>query len=151
MNGTEESRGRDHRDGAGHPTEELDAYADGELEGEAERRVVRHLEECSECRRELALIRTMGDAMRDTMTASEGGVWDSVHRRLTRPAGWTLVVTGTVILAILAGVEWFRAGSLTLEWIATTAIGLGMALLLVSIGREQYREWKSSPYRDLER
>lgn len=151
MNGTKDARGGDRRGGAGHPTEELDAYADGELEDEARRRVARHLEECSECRRDLALIRTMGDAMRDTMTASDGGVWDSVHRRLTRTAGWALVVTGAVILGILAGIEWFRAGSLTLEWVATTAVGVGVALLLVSIGREQYREWKSSPYRDLER
>lgn len=134
-----------------HPVEKIGAYADGELPPDEARRVAAHLEACSECARELALIRTMGEAMRDANVEGRPSVWDGVHRRITRPAGWLLVVTGFVVLAALGAVEWFRAGTLTLEWLATTGIGVGVALLAVSIGYEQYREWKHSPYRDVER
>lgn len=135
-----------------HPGPELSAYADGELAREAARRVRSHVEGCTECARELALIKAMGDAMRESSEAEErGSVWEGVHRRLTRPAGWVLLVAGVLILGGLAAVEWFRAGSLTLEWLATTAVVVGGGLLVVAIGYEQYREWKHSPYKDVER
>lgn len=134
-----------------HPEEELSAYADGELPAEEAESVEAHLETCTECRRELAAIETMGDAMSAEDTGEAGGVWDGVRRRIVRPAGWSLVVAGAVVLAALALVEWFRTGSLTPEWLAATAVGVGIGLLALNIGWEQYREWKQSPYRDVQR
>lgn len=134
-----------------HPTREIGAYADGELPPEAARRVAAHLESCSECARELALVRKMGEAMRDARPSESKSVWDGVERKITKPAGWLLVVAGSTILAALAGIEWFRTGEITLEWLAATGIGIGFALLILSIGWEQYREWKESPYRDVQR
>jgi len=134
-----------------HPTEKISRYADGELPPEEARAVAVHLERCSECRRELALIRTVRKAMRNAETKVEGSVWEGVRRRIVGPAGWLLATAGAVILAALAAVEWFREGSLTLEWFATTALAVGFGLLMASIGWEQYREWKTSPYKDLER
>lgn len=140
------------RPGREHPGPELSAYADGELSGDAARRVRGHVEGCTECARELALIQAMGDAVKESPETEErGSVWEGVHRRLTRPAGWALLVAGILILTGLATVEWLRAGSLTLEWLATTAVVVGGGLLVVSIGYEQYREWKDSPYRDVQR
>lgn len=134
-----------------HPEEELSAYADGELPASEARAVEAHLETCTECRRELAVIETMGDAMNAASGTGGGSVWDGVRRRIVRPAGWLLLAAGVAVLAALAAVEWFRTGALTTGWLATTAAGVGIGLLAVSIGWEQYREWRESPYRDVEK
>jgi anti-sigma factor RsiW len=134
-----------------HPTETLTAYADGELPPEEARRVETHLEQCTECGRELALIRTLGGAMRDLSThPPRRSTWERVHLRITRPVGWTLLAAGVLVWAGIVAVSWLRQPP-TLEWLAATAAGVGVAMLAVGIGYEQYREWKNSPYRDIER
>jgi anti-sigma factor RsiW len=136
-----------------HPREAISAYADGELTAEEEERVEAHLAHCTECARELALIRSMGEAMvlgaRSTTTPP--GIWRHVHRRITQPIGWLLVSAGVVIWIALAIIEWFRSSSLTPAWLATTAVGIGLALIAVAVGYEQLREWRDSPYKDIER
>jgi anti-sigma factor RsiW len=136
---------------SGHPLEALSAYADGELSTEEARRVESHLERCTECARELALIRTMGGAMR-TLEPRRGraSAWEGVHRRITRPLGWVLLVVGVTLWTALALVSWFRQ-ALTPEWLAVTAVGVGLAMLAIGIAYEQYREWRDSPYKDVER
>ncbi len=42
-----------------HPLESISAYADGELTEHEEKHVEAHLAECTECARELALIKAM--------------------------------------------------------------------------------------------
>lgn len=134
-----------------HPTESLSAYADGELPPEEARRVEAHLEQCTECGRELALIRSLGDAMREMpSTPHRRSTWERVHLRITRPVGWTLLTAGVLVWAGIVLVSWFRQPP-TLEWLVATAIGVGVAMLAIGIGYEQYREWKGSPYRDIER
>jgi hypothetical protein len=134
-----------------HPREELHAYADGELPAQEARRVEAHLRGCTECARELALIQSMGEAMKSSYSRRPpAGIWDGVHRRITRPVGWLLILVGTMIWVGLALVSWLRQ-ELTLEWLAGSALVIGFVLLAVGIGYEQYREWKDSPYRNLRR
>jgi anti-sigma factor RsiW len=135
----------------GHPqVEALHAYADGELLPEEARRVETHLERCTECLREVTLIHSIGGAMR-TMNPPRrrGSAWEGVHRRITRPVGWILLVAGVLLWAGLAIFSWFRQ-ELTLEWLAATAFGVGLAMLTIGIAYDQYREWKQSPYKDIE-
>jgi 4-hydroxybenzoate polyprenyltransferase len=73
-----------------------------------------------------------------------------VHRRITRPIGWILVTAGAALWVVLIAVAWFRQ-ALTPEWVAATAVAVGLAMLAAGIGYEQYREWKDSPYKDIER
>lgn len=136
-----------------HPLVAISAYADGELTEQEEAHVKAHLAQCTECARELALIRSMGEAMVEDMrtTPPQRGVWDRVHRRITQPVGWLLLVGGVSVWTVLLVIEWFRAGSLSLSWMASTAVGIGIALIAVGIGYEQYREWRHSPYKDLDR
>jgi anti-sigma factor RsiW len=136
-----------------HPHISISAYADGELTVQEEEQVEAHLAHCTECARELALIRSMGEAMTYGIRSEPPprSIWERVHRRITQPIGWILAVAGIAIWATLGIIEWFRAGALTLPWLATTAIGIGIALILVAIGYEQYREWRHSPYKDVER
>jgi anti-sigma factor RsiW len=134
-----------------HPREQLSAYLDGELPPEQAASVERHLHGCTECSRELAIMNMLGGAMRGMTTQRpRRSVWDGVHRRITQPAGWLLLVAGAAIWAGLAMLAWWRA-ELTAEWIAATGVAAGLILLLVSLGYEQYREWKETRYRDVQR
>ena len=132
-----------------HPHELISAYADRELEPEQARRVEAHLALCTECARELALIRSIGTALNGPVNPTPASIWPAVHRRISRPVGWLLLVGGVVTWLALAVVEWLRARTLTLEWLGTTAVVIGLALLVVGVAYDQYTEWKTSPYRHI--
>jgi anti-sigma factor RsiW len=134
-----------------HPRAGLSAYLDGELPPKEAQAVEHHLERCTECSRELALMRDLGGAMRSMeMERGSRSVWEGVHRRLTQPIGWVLIAAGMAIWAGLVVVAWWQA-ELTWEWVAATGVGVGLLLLLIAIGHEQYREWKTTRYKDVER
>jgi anti-sigma factor RsiW len=133
------------------PLEAISAFYDGELPPGEAARVEAHMRECTECARELAMIRALGEAMRDSLSQPvERSVWQRVHLSITRPIGWLLVVAGVAVWVTLAIVEWFRVGELTPLWLSTTAVAIGLALLVVGIGYEQYRDWKREPYKDVQ-
>jgi anti-sigma factor RsiW len=135
-----------------HPHELLGAYADGELDAAATARVAEHLTTCTECARELALIRSLGGAMRTMVNDTPSrGLWNAVHRRITRPLGWLLIIGGAAVWTALAVVEWYRSRELTWEWLAGSAFVIGFVLLAVGIAYDQYREWKETRYKDVSR
>jgi anti-sigma factor RsiW len=135
-----------------HPHDLLGSYADGELDAAETARVAEHLTLCTECARELALIRSLGGAMRSMVNSTPGrGSWDVVHRRISRPIGWLLIVAGTAVWAGLVAVDWYRSRELSWEWMAGSAIVIGFLLLAIGIGYEQYREWKETRYKDVTR
>jgi anti-sigma factor RsiW len=133
-----------------HPREQLGAWIDGELATDEAAAVERHLRECTECTREAALIRTLGGAMR-TMTEErpDRSVWAGVHRRITQPAGWLMLLAGVAIWVVLAAAGWWRA-TFTWEWLAGSAVAAGLILLAVGVGHEQVREWRETRYKDIE-
>lgn len=134
-----------------HPIELIGPYADGELSPADTLRVEQHLAGCTECTRELSLIRSITEALqRLSAQPARHSMWLTIERRISSPLGWSLLVAGATVWVILGLMEWFR-GELTLEWLATTAIGIGLALLLAGVGMQQYREWRTSPYKDIER
>lgn len=134
-----------------HPLEELSAFADGELTPDEARRIEEHLRTCTECARELAVIRAMGGAIKEMKRdESERSVWANVNRRITRPIGWLLVLVGSLIYAGLAVHAWMQQ-EFTLERLAITAVVLGLVFLALDVAHKQYREWKASPYKDIER
>lgn len=133
-----------------HPRELLSAFLDDELPPHEKADVEQHLSDCTECSRELAIMRHLGGAMRSIQTERSRSVWDGVHRRITRPIGWILLVAGFVVWAALGLIAWSRE-ELTLEWAATSAIGVGLVFLLIGVGYEQYREWKETRYKDIQK
>jgi anti-sigma factor RsiW len=137
-----------------HPHELLSAYADGELHGDEAQRVRQHLAACTECARELSIIRAMGGALQTLGTGRDdtphAGVWTGVHRNITRPFGWVLLAGGVLLWTALAIYAWARQ-DFTWEWLAVSAMLVGLAMLMIGIAHEQYTEWRSSPYRDIER
>jgi anti-sigma factor RsiW len=133
-----------------HPREQLSAWLDGELPPGEAAEIERHLQGCTECSRELAIMNMLGGAMRTMTQPRRRSVWDGVHRRITRPAGWLLLLAGLAIWAGLGVIAWWRA-ELTLEWVAATGVAAGLILLLAGTGYEQYREWKETRYKDVQR
>jgi hypothetical protein len=61
-----------------------------------------------------------------------------------------LIAAGVLVWVALAVVAWFRQ-AVTVEWLAGTAVAIGLLLLFIKIAHEQYREWKESPYKHIER
>jgi anti-sigma factor RsiW len=133
----------------GHPRARLSAYFDGELSADETAEVERHLDTCTECARELAIMNQLRGVMRMPY-ANHRSVWDEVHRKITRPVGWLLLLAGSALWAALVLVAWWRA-ELTVEWIAVTGIGTGLLFLMIGIGHEQYRDWKTTRYKDVQR
>lgn len=134
--------------------EDLMRYLDGELPAEEARALEAAVERSTELRRELAIHRAM---QRDVQGLSfapitpSGSVWGTVNRRLTRPIGWILLVTGVVVW--LGYVAYLFALSPVSPWgkIAIAAIVIGFVLLLASVIADRYREWRTDPYRDVYR
>jgi anti-sigma factor RsiW len=134
-----------------HPREQLTAYADGELDLSSASEIERHLAICTECARELAIVRSLKGAVKEMQSMQrEKDLWSGIHRRLTKPIGWILILAGTAVWMALAAIQFFRQ-ELTIEWLAASALLTGAALLLVGIGHEQYRQWKNERYKDVER
>ena len=133
-----------------HPREKLSAYADGELDRTGATEIEGHLQACTECARELMLLRNLKGAFEMIQPSAERDLWGAIHRRLTTPAAWLLLVAGVAVWLVLAAIRWFQS-ELTIEWLAGTALITGVVLLLIAIGSEQYRQWKNERYKDVER
>lgn len=54
-------------------------------------------------------------------------IWDAVHRWITRPFSWALLLAGLAVWLGLAVFRWFQAGELTLEWLAAGDRGAALA------------------------
>lgn len=134
-------------------TEELMRYLDGELPPGQLARVEQELERSTELSRELAIYRSLQHDVRELSFAihREESVWASVDRRLTRPVGWILFVGGTVLW--MAYGAWVFGTSEVNPWekLAVAALLVGFLILLGSTIFERLREWRTDPYRNIER
>ena len=132
-----------------HPREKLSTYADGELDRAGAAEIDEHLRTCTECARELMLLRNLKGAFEIMQSSTETDVWAAIHRRLTKPAAWLLIVAGVAVWVVLGAIRWFQS-ELTIEWLAGTALITGFLLLFIAIGSEQYRMRKNERYKDVE-
>lgn len=129
-------------------------YLDGEMPPEESRVLEAAVERSTELRRELAIYRGLQADFRGLSFAAPApadSVWGVVNRRVTRPLGWILVVSGVVLWIGYAA--FLFAVSTVSPWgkIAVAAIGIGFVLLLATVLADRYREWRTDPYRDVHR
>jgi len=107
----------------------IQAYISGELDGDRNSAVEKHLSECSECRAEVGRARGMWELLGVAGEPSHkaGGIWPAVHARTFGP--------GT------SERDWFfGTGRLTRTGLATVAVAAGLVLgifLPVAADREQ--------------
>lgn len=144
-----------------HPVEhrELMRLLDGELSDGERRRVEEHLAACTECRREVAVYRSIGEDLASGDGVGHGrgragvggSTWDAVHRRITRPTGWILLVAGAVCWLAWGVWSYVTPPGVAIEKLATGALVIGLVILFASVACERWRDRKTDPYRDVER
>ena len=134
--------------------DELMRYLDGEASPEERSRIESAAAGSTELSRDLTVFRLMKEdlvSLQFDPGLRRVSVWDSVHRQLTRPVGWILLVIGTAIWLGYGGYLYAVSEAEPLEKMATGAIVIGIILLLVSVIWEQYRAWLTDPYKDIQR
>ncbi len=126
-------------------------YLDGEAEPDERSRIEEALASSTELQRDVALFRAMKRDLR-SMTLPldhDQSVWGMVHRRITRPLGWVLVVAGFAVWTVYGSYLYLVSAIDPWEKLVTSAIGGGILLLFSSVIYERYREWLVDPYRDV--
>lgn len=134
--------------------EELMRFLDGEAAPEERRTVQRELDRSSELRREFAIFKGLKSQLQDLSFAphrTSGSAWDRIRARITQPLGWTLVVVGAA--AWLGYGAWVFAKSPTaiVAKLATSAVAIGVLVLLAGVVFARLQEFKTDPYKDVHR
>ena len=135
--------------GISHET--LMRYLDGEVPPEERVRIEAALAESTALQRDVA---GFGSIKKDLQSMAfslehDGSVWSVVHRRLTRPLGWFLVMAGFSVWVAYGSYLYMMSAIDPWEKLATSTIGI--MLLFGSVIYERYQEWLTDPYRDVVR
>lgn len=133
--------------------EELMRYIDAELEPERMRAVEAALESDTELRREYLLysrmktdLESLGEHMQEA-----GTVWTPVRRAIAQPVGWILFIVGAVLWVGYGVYAFLTSADAMWEKLATSAVVVGLAMLLLSALLDRLQDLRTDPYRDIER
>jgi hypothetical protein len=128
-------------------------FLDGELPSEEIARVEEALKRSTELQREFRIFQ----ALRDDVSGltydppARDSVWDGVERRLTRPLGWILFVFGAILWTGYGAWVFATSAVNPIEKLAVGAMVVGFFMLLGTTVMERLREWRTDPYRDIQR
>ncbi len=134
--------------------EDLMRFIDGELTPDEHARIEEALAKDTELSREAAIFRAMkGDFQELSFHPGtlRRSVWDNVNETLTRPIGWLLLVVGAAVWTGYGAYVFAASSADPFEKLATSAVVIGILILLASVIWERYREWMTDPYRDVHR
>jgi len=127
-------------------------FLDQELRPEELARVERELATSTELQRDLARYRQLRAELRSLgATIEVPGIWGALHRRLTRPLGWVLLIVGAALWTGWGFWLYFTSDEDLVAKLAVGGVTIGFVLLLGSALHERWVEWQSDPYRDVER
>jgi putative zinc finger protein len=131
--------------------EELMRYLDGEASPDERARIDAALEDSTELQRDVTLFGKMKEDLQTIRFENAGhrSVWYGVHKRITRPVGWLLLITGFALWTGYGSYLYMVSAIDPVEKLASTGIVLGLLLLLGSVVYERYRDWLTDPYRDI--
>jgi len=139
----------------------ISSYHDGELNEEQKGIVEKHLEQCSECRKEFEeMAKFKGVMSKMKLKKPNKEVWKlysvSVYNRLERRIGWILFSIGAMILLFYGGYKAVEglindpSTPLILKLGIMTVLG-GVVILLVSMARERFFVSKRERYKEVEK
>lgn len=133
--------------------EDLMRYIDDELPLERRAEVEAALETSTELRRDYVVFSRMKSDLESigTQLGTGRSVWNSVNRRLTRPVGWILFVAGAVVWVAYAVYAYLTGGDAMWEKLATSAVVVGLGMLLLSAIVDRLRDLKNDPYKEIQR
>jgi len=135
-------------------SEDLMRYLDGEMPPHERERVEAELANSTELQRELAMFRALKADFRELNfhpAEYRESVWDRVNDRVTRPIGWILVAVGATVWMSYGAYVFATSPTDPWEKLATSAVAIGILMLLASVIWDRYREWQHDPYRDVQR
>lgn len=139
----------------------LSPLLDGELDEGAKKEMEEHLAACPECRREYEQMQKIEEVMAMVTLKNPPQemwiyYWRSVYNRLERGLGWILLSLGAIILLcfgaykMVEGILEDAAIPLLLK-IGILVFLAGVAILLVSVIREQIFLRRKERYKEIEK
>jgi ferric-dicitrate binding protein FerR (iron transport regulator) len=133
--------------------DELMRYLDGELPPERAAAVESALESSTELRREYTLFLRLKEDLEDmgAYMGTRRTVWGEVNRRLTRPVGWVLFLVGAMVWLAYGVYTYLTGGEAMWAKLATSAIVVGLGMLLLSAVVDRLRDLKTDPYKEIQR
>ncbi len=133
--------------------DELMRYLDGELPPDRARRVEEAMEASTELRREYTVFRRMKTDLEDLggLMDADRTVWTKVNQRLTRPVGWVLFLIGLVVWVAYGVYTYLTGANAMWQKLATSAIFVGLAILLLTAVVDRVRDLKTDPYREIQK
>ena len=137
----------------------ISSYHDNFLNEDQKKTVEAHIEHCEECRRELEEMGKIEEAMQKMELKQPPKemwqvYWTSVYNRLERKIGWILLSIGAIIMLFFGGYKAIEGiiEDPTIPLIVKVgilaALG-GVAILLVSVGRERIFVRKRERYKEV--
>jgi ferric-dicitrate binding protein FerR (iron transport regulator) len=133
--------------------DELMRFLDGELAPERAREVEAALEQSTELRREYTIFRQMKSDLQEigAHMHTRRTAWERVNRELTRPLGWVLFIVGTLVWVAYGVYSFLTGGEALWEKLTTSAVVIGLGMLLLSALVDRWRDLKTDPYKEIER
>ena len=139
----------------------LKKYVSGEISEKEKARFKKHLETCLQCRSELKEFDQL-EAMMNEMKLKDPedkmweGYWASIYNRMERGVGWILFSIGAIML-VFYGLFKFAEKLIADPSVALIVkigiVGLlvGLAILIVSIARQQVFAYRKERYREVKK
>ena len=135
--------------------EELMRYLDGEMRSDEYDEFNEQLESSTELQRELAIFRSLRADVQDLKfypVNYQRSVWDQVNAKVTKRAGWILLIVGWIILTAFGAYAFFTDFEVD-NWEKWGAglLWAGILTLFTTVIWERYKESGNDPYKDVQR
>ena len=135
--------------------ENLARFVDEELHGEDLRRFEQHLETCTECRREVSIFQSLkGELQAMGMKQPDipgGSVWNDVNRKVARPIGWIFTTIGFFMYLAYAVYTFIISTGNLFEKLAIGLLVIGFVVLLATVAWERIVDYRTDPYKGVEK
>ncbi|MHC4287900.1 MAG: anti-sigma factor family protein [Planctomycetota bacterium] len=136
-------------------------YLDNELDEHQKKMFTEHLDQCPECKKELAEfkeLKQLADEVALTEPTDElwQQYWKNIYNRFERMIGWILMSVAAIILLVYGGFRLIEEiiQDPTIDMvlkIGLVALIVGVATLFVSVARERLYLRKKDPYKNIRR